>query len=225
MNSTSHGLDTKPLGGSGYTLGLCIGLSIVLLVVTYVSYTCKHARDEATHNHQSMVMNGLDESTLSSYPQITYSDAKAGDTCSVCLADYATGDLLRLLPDCGHLFHLTHHQLFRVFICPDCPEKDKKLPATGQASPPAQLLTLKLPFSPIQSNPSTVLRLLQLLHWRRHRRHSRPRRPFFQRRGFTVAIAFLAARRCRLYRVRPGHPPSPCVSAPTGSALGGLRFT
>ncbi|KAL1548714.1 hypothetical protein AAHA92_16912 [Salvia divinorum] len=93
------------------------------------------------------------------------------------------------------------------------------------ASPPAQLLTLKLPFSPIQSNPSTVLRLLQLPHWRRHRRHSRPRRPFFQRRGFTVAIAFLAARRCRLYRVRPGPPPSPCVSAPTDSALGGLRFT
>ncbi|KAL1546104.1 inositol 3-kinase [Salvia divinorum] len=130
MNSTSHGLDTKPLGGSGYTLGLCIGLSIVLLVVTYVSYTCKHARDEATHNHQSMVMNGLDESTLSSYPQITYSDAKAGDTCSVCLADYATGDLLRLLPDCGHLFHLTcvDPWLLLHSSCPICRYSPSPLP-------------------------------------------------------------------------------------------------
>ncbi|KAG6437540.1 hypothetical protein SASPL_102459 [Salvia splendens] len=100
MNFTSHasnfGLDIKSQDGStGYALGLCIGFPIVLLVVTYVSYMCKHGRDEAigtTNDHHSMAMNGLDESTLSSY-----SDAKPGDTCSICLADYAAGDLLRRL--------------------------------------------------------------------------------------------------------------------------------
>ncbi|KAL1563189.1 hypothetical protein AAHA92_05685 [Salvia divinorum] len=56
-----------------------------------------------------------------------------------------------------------------------------------RASPPAQLLILKLPFSPIQSNPSTVLRRLQLLHWRRHRRHSRPRHPTFSSSSIGVA--------------------------------------
>ncbi|XP_042032265.1 RING-H2 finger protein ATL70-like [Salvia splendens] len=141
MNSTSHasnsGLDTtNPQDGSGYTLGLCIGLPIVMLVVTYALYMCKHGRDEAigtTHDHHSMAMNGLDESTLSSYPQITYSDAKPGDTCSICLADYATGDLLRLLPDCAHLFHLAcvDPWLLLHSSCPICRYSPLPVAPTG----------------------------------------------------------------------------------------------
>ncbi|KAJ6433074.1 hypothetical protein OIU84_020161 [Salix udensis] len=58
---------------------------------------------------------GLDEATLNTYPQLLYSEAKeklqSGDgsagasCCSICLADYKDSDLLRLLPDCDHLFH------------------------------------------------------------------------------------------------------------------------
>ncbi|GAB2272625.1 hypothetical protein Dimus_007447 [Dionaea muscipula] len=64
---------------------------------------------------------GIDEATLMSYPKVLYSSKAASkkkdcdeeedsnstpSSCSICLAEYKSKDLLRLLPDCGHLFHL-----------------------------------------------------------------------------------------------------------------------
>ena len=55
---------------------------------------------------------GLDEATLRNYPKLIYAQAKlhkgnsTSSCCSICLADYNDTDVLRLLPDCGHLFHL-----------------------------------------------------------------------------------------------------------------------
>ncbi|KAI4319549.1 hypothetical protein MLD38_033134 [Melastoma candidum] len=53
---------------------------------------------------------GLDEATIAGYPKLPYSEAKLSDSttascCSICLADYKGGDSIRLLPECGHLFH------------------------------------------------------------------------------------------------------------------------
>ncbi|XP_062087099.1 RING-H2 finger protein ATL70-like [Humulus lupulus] len=66
---------------------------------------------------------GLDDAVLNNFPEVMYDQAKVhvnkgsngrnhessttGSSCSICLADYNDSDLLRLLPDCGHLFHLT----------------------------------------------------------------------------------------------------------------------
>ncbi|XP_015940965.1 RING-H2 finger protein ATL70-like [Arachis duranensis] len=56
----------------------------------------------------------MQESILKSYPMLLFSQAKlhqkADDptellSCSICLADYADSEWLRLLPDCGHFFH------------------------------------------------------------------------------------------------------------------------
>lgn len=62
---------------------------------------------------------GLDDATILSYPKLLYSeaikhhqylkDSSSSSTdacCSICLADYKSSDMLRLLPDCGHMFHL-----------------------------------------------------------------------------------------------------------------------
>ncbi|GAB2218918.1 hypothetical protein Droror1_Dr00002151 [Drosera rotundifolia] len=70
--------------------------------------------------------SGLDEATLRTFPRLLYSQAKirgnnkgsctggaghhhstcSSACCSICLGDYKETDVLRLLPDCGHLFHL-----------------------------------------------------------------------------------------------------------------------
>ncbi|CAL9090079.1 unnamed protein product, partial [Musa textilis] len=56
---------------------------------------------------------GIDEDTLKSYPKVRYSHAKLGrdvagaaSCCSICLSDYKDADVLRELPECGHLFHV-----------------------------------------------------------------------------------------------------------------------
>lgn len=54
---------------------------------------------------------GLDEATVHSYPKLLYSKFKLQNgnsvvsSCSVCLADYKGTDMLRMLPDCAHVFH------------------------------------------------------------------------------------------------------------------------
>jgi Ring finger domain len=71
---------------------------------------------------------GIDEATLKTYPEVLYTEAKkmmskenkqvenqgwkgmlssaTAACCSVCLADYKDADILRVLPDCGHMFHV-----------------------------------------------------------------------------------------------------------------------
>ncbi|XP_028805148.1 RING-H2 finger protein ATL68-like [Neltuma alba] len=64
---------------------------------------------------------GLDDSIINSFPKLSYSEMKKSSynnpnntedpsnnssSCSICLADYKEEDMLRLLPDCGHLYHL-----------------------------------------------------------------------------------------------------------------------
>ncbi|KAK4563991.1 hypothetical protein RGQ29_006190 [Quercus rubra] len=55
---------------------------------------------------------GIDEATLRQCPKLLYAEAKLhqGNStiscCSICLADYNDTDVLRMLPDCSHIFHL-----------------------------------------------------------------------------------------------------------------------
>ncbi|KAG6770309.1 hypothetical protein POTOM_025987 [Populus tomentosa] len=127
MNSTAGGsgfLSSNNIGGFGYGIGISIGILLLITTITLTSYFCTRdqlasvptqARNVADQqlNLQSFVVDiGLDEATLNSYPTLLYSEAKLRKTgstatcCSICLADYKNTDKLRLLPDCGHLFHL-----------------------------------------------------------------------------------------------------------------------
>ncbi|KAK4344946.1 hypothetical protein RND71_035122 [Anisodus tanguticus] len=54
---------------------------------------------------------GLDQAVINSYPKLVYSkrnrNGKGNDVvCSICLCDYKDAEMLRMLPDCKHYFHV-----------------------------------------------------------------------------------------------------------------------
>ncbi|KAL3523688.1 hypothetical protein ACH5RR_016522 [Cinchona calisaya] len=115
-----------------YSIGFSIVVLVVLILVSYISYKFNRYSSSAATNadntftHQSTAdelymsstvpqLGGLNEATLMNYPKLLYSQAKLvkgedsspiSSGCSICLADYKETDMLRLLPDCGHIFHL-----------------------------------------------------------------------------------------------------------------------
>ncbi|XP_068650564.1 RING-H2 finger protein ATL70-like [Aristolochia californica] len=128
MNTTwvgSSGMfGSDKMNGFGYGIGVSVGVLILITTITLASYYCTrphqpppshHTPDvHVTPSQQPMpdLEAGLDEVTLLTYPKLLYSAVKlqkkdtTASCCSICLADYKDSDLLRLLPDCGHLFHL-----------------------------------------------------------------------------------------------------------------------
>ncbi|VVB13453.1 unnamed protein product [Arabis nemorensis] len=58
---------------------------------------------------------GLNEEVIKSFPKLPYEEARVSyslqrestttSCCSICLADYKKTDMIRVLPDCNHLFH------------------------------------------------------------------------------------------------------------------------
>ncbi|KAL5720725.1 hypothetical protein ACHQM5_013365 [Ranunculus cassubicifolius] len=122
MNATASatgGLLSQKIGGFGYGIGVSIGILLLITTITLASYFCTRAQNptqppqhDLPSHHSITIEEGLDEATLSSYPKLLYSKVKVRDKntsascCSVCLADYKGNDMLRLLPDCGHMFHL-----------------------------------------------------------------------------------------------------------------------
>ncbi|KAK6131617.1 hypothetical protein DH2020_034631 [Rehmannia glutinosa] len=129
MNSTTGAggfLGSQNIGGFGYGIGVSVGILLLITTITLASYYCTRnnttsmvlpqrnprSAAEPPHADDFTVEIGLDEATLKSYPKLLYSEAKANHKdstatcCSICLADYKNSDLLRVLPDCGHLFHV-----------------------------------------------------------------------------------------------------------------------
>ncbi|KAK4480890.1 hypothetical protein RD792_011744 [Penstemon davidsonii] len=128
MNTTADTggfLGSQNIGGFGYGIGVSVGILLLITTITLTSYYCtrnnttnlvlpqRHIPREGPLPHEDPTVEvGLDEATLKSYPKVMYSEAKVNHKystagcCSICLADYKSSDMLRVLPDCGHLFHI-----------------------------------------------------------------------------------------------------------------------
>jgi hypothetical protein len=112
---------------SGYAMGMALGILILIMTILIVAYFCSSGVQEPAPSYPvtnqgssiasqgSVVIDiGLNEATLASYYKLLYSQAKlqhkGNDSqpfcCPICLGDYKDSDMLRLLPDCGHVFHL-----------------------------------------------------------------------------------------------------------------------
>ncbi|KAH0464698.1 hypothetical protein IEQ34_004801 [Dendrobium chrysotoxum] len=122
-------------------LGPSIGISIaILFVVTTIililflfCYCSVVSPSPRRHQPEHNIEIGLNDATLKTLPQLTYAEAKNLDPrvaaigcCSICLVNYEEeedGDeVLRLLPECGHLFHMrcVDQWLRRQATCPVC---------------------------------------------------------------------------------------------------------
>ncbi|XP_027104686.1 RING-H2 finger protein ATL70-like [Coffea arabica] len=121
-----------------YSIGLSLLVLVVLVIISYISYKCNRLSSHSsttnfsfyrTHDDSitAQQLGGLDKATLVNYPKLLYSQAKphkgddpAASACSICLSDYKETDMLRLLPECGHIFHLKCIDPW-LMLHPTCP--------------------------------------------------------------------------------------------------------
>ncbi|XP_010932992.1 RING-H2 finger protein ATL70-like [Elaeis guineensis] len=156
-------LSSEQISGLGYGLSITVGILLLITTITLMSYFCSRVNTSPTQPsrpHGSAAADGgpdveagLDEAILRSYPTVLYSEAKlrekgtttitTASCCSICLADYKDTDVLRLLPDCGHLFHLQCVDLWLRSrpTCPVC--RSSPLPSP-LPSPLAEVIPLAI---------------------------------------------------------------------------------
>ncbi|KAK9078697.1 hypothetical protein SSX86_002754 [Deinandra increscens subsp. villosa] len=120
-------------GGVTYVLGLTFAIILLLLTLSYASYKCnRRIRSSSPPNggddHRRMTSSstgGVDDHVINTFPAFVYSEVMVtnkgtGSGCSICLADYKPADVIRLLPECGHLFHSSCIDTW-LKVRPTCP--------------------------------------------------------------------------------------------------------
>nr|GEX30195.1 RING-H2 finger protein ATL67-like [Tanacetum cinerariifolium] len=102
--------------------------------------------DETNEEGESNCVVGLDESVINSYPKFPYSVKGSGvvvvdSCCAICLCEYKENEMMRMLPDCKHSFHLmcVDAWLRLNATCPVC--RNSPLP-TPLSTPLAEVVPL-----------------------------------------------------------------------------------
>ncbi|XP_030553811.1 RING-H2 finger protein ATL70-like [Rhodamnia argentea] len=167
-STTSPGgfLAADNLGGFGYGVGISVGILLLITTITLASYYCTRTADPAPQQRNIVNVRrlrtrpdgaaegdavavdvGLDEATIKSYPRLLYSEVKlrspasTASCCSICLADYKGHHELRMIPDCGHLFH---HACIDPWLRmhPTCPVCRTSPMPTPMSTPLAEVVPL-----------------------------------------------------------------------------------
>ncbi|CAD6343607.1 unnamed protein product [Miscanthus lutarioriparius] len=88
---------------------------------------CRRASSSTGHGpgpaqaQQAPPPKGLEKKAIDALPTVPFTAATASD-CAICLAEFAEGDALRVLPRCGHAFHVAcvDAWLRTRATCPSC---------------------------------------------------------------------------------------------------------
>ncbi|CAK9134365.1 unnamed protein product [Ilex paraguariensis] len=70
------------------------------------------AEDDDDESNNEIAGVGLDQAVINSYPRFAFSKDRGSSggnsdsMCSICLCEYREAEMLRMLPDCKHYFHL-----------------------------------------------------------------------------------------------------------------------
>lgn len=113
--------------GLGYGIAIAVGILVLVSTVMLASYVCvrvhqtsrssgtssstataaQHSQHLDAVDANEWATSGLDQITVESYPKVVYSESQPlqDPSCSICLGDYKEGDMLRMLPECRHMFH------------------------------------------------------------------------------------------------------------------------
>lgn len=122
-DSNSDGTDPA---GSEFVLILAALLCALICVLGLVAVArCAWLRRVSPPNPPDSKANrGLKKKVLRSLPKLTLSPESAAgfSDCAICLADLAAGDEIRVLPRCGHAFHVgcVDAWLRSHSSCPSC---------------------------------------------------------------------------------------------------------
>uniref|UniRef100_A0A0D9WVP1 RING-type domain-containing protein n=1 Tax=Leersia perrieri TaxID=77586 RepID=A0A0D9WVP1_9ORYZ len=109
------------IGGFGYGVGASVGVLLIVSTVALAIYFCSRTsmpvaaaaspprsprprRDDDVIDVEAG--GGIDEATLEAFPAVAWKKDGGGEACCpVCLENYGDGEVVRTLPDCGHVFH------------------------------------------------------------------------------------------------------------------------
>ncbi|XP_057454701.1 LOW QUALITY PROTEIN: RING-H2 finger protein ATL67 [Lotus japonicus] len=114
--------------GFGYSIAIALGFLFLLSTLILSSYLCcralRHNRRRAPDGvvlpriifvaedgdeEEGPRVSGLDPNVINSYPRFQYAAAERGHgetTCSICLCEFKEAEMLRMMPECRHHFHL-----------------------------------------------------------------------------------------------------------------------
>ncbi|GMN60988.1 hypothetical protein TIFTF001_030086 [Ficus carica] len=134
-NSTSStSQEDEDLSQTAYIAIFSLGsLALVLLVTAVCCLFRNEFRSFSTTTAEQPAdrKQGLDDSLIGNYPKLLFSQVKlnsrdddqvSNSCCSICLTDYVDDDMVLLLPDCGHFFHVkcVDEWLRMNSTCPVC---------------------------------------------------------------------------------------------------------
>lgn len=127
-------------------------LSITVPRVLFVAEGSESPDDAAGYSSSSAAAAcspvGLDAAAIASYPKVAFSSRATADAdamCSICLSEYRDGEMLRVMPECRHGFHVAclDAWLRRSGSCPVCRSSPIPTPnATPLATPLSELVPL-----------------------------------------------------------------------------------
>lgn len=101
-----------------YDVGFALIVLLFILILIYASYMCNRIKgsqsppppttiDSDTDNESIILSTNLEDDILSTFPTFVYSNTVSHESrCTICLTDYESMDVLRSLPECGHMFHV-----------------------------------------------------------------------------------------------------------------------
>lgn len=112
---------------------------VVLPRIIFVAEDDDEENNNGEEGGRGSAVTGLDQAAISSYPRFPFSAAKCGDAvCSICLGEYREGEMLRMMPDCRHYFHLPCiDEWLRLHAsCPVCRTSPMPTPVSTPLSTP-----------------------------------------------------------------------------------------